>query len=79
MITLDHLLADSCSNPDNAFDPNKSLEENKNPEGWNRYVIELHCITYTISARKVTDGHYDQQNNQWIIPPHFEIRSVDKS
>lgn len=80
MLTLDHLLADSCSNPDVAFDPNVDYQEFvDSAEGWNRYVIELHCITYTISAKKVTDGHYDQENCSWIIPPHFDIRSVVKS
>jgi len=77
-LTLDHLLADSCSNPDVNWDPTKSVEENEEAaDGWSIFTIELHCVTYTISAKKQIEGIMSP-NDEWLIPPHFEIRRVTK-
>lgn len=79
MFTIDHLLADSCSNPDIDWDVDKSYDENMaNAEGWMHYDIGLHCVYYRISARKIEDGEMNQETGEWITPPKFEIRSAEK-
>lgn len=79
MLTLDHLLADACSNPDVNWDVSLSLEENeKAADGWSTYRIELHCVAYTISAKKVEEGVMNQETEEWMTPPKYEIRSFTK-
>jgi len=72
MLTIDHLLAHSCSSLDVFDDEGLSSE-------WNIYVIKLHCVEYRVIAKPVTEGVYDQKKEDWILPPKYKIRSYTKT
>lgn len=75
---LNYILANSCSNPDTSFDPTEELDEvYKRAAGWERYRIETHCLGFLVSAQKIKEGVYNQENQEWDIVPEYEIRSVE--
>lgn len=45
-LTIDFLLANSCSNPSEF-------------EGYNIYNIELHCVDVKVTAKRLENGKYD--------------------
>lgn len=68
MLTLDHLLADNCPNP--VTEP--GLEPGDQPS-YCEYIIDLHCVRYTVYANRLTDGEWDRERMVWIEPPHYEV------
>jgi hypothetical protein len=77
-LSIDLLISHACGNPDREWDLDKTYEENMQSDGgWNIYRIELHCVAFKVSARKVDDGVFDQEKEVWITPPHYEVRSYE--
>lgn len=60
-MTIDYLLAYAC--------PSEAPDEN----GWAKYWIETHCLGFWISARKVAEGVWDDDADDWGTTPRYEV------
>ena len=75
-LSINRLLADSCSVPAVDFDPKKSYEEMlAETDGYSVYVIGLHCVEYSIVAKRITPGIYDEAAGDWQTLPDFHVKS----
>lgn len=70
-LNLDLILADACPNFVKTDPSGEKLDQME-------YTIELHCVRYTIVAECVNVPIYDDDNDEWLVPPKYNIISYTK-